>query len=469
MASDTTIAPLNTAAPAGKSKIRGARLKGKGAGDLTAPAAGRPMVWDVDEEGLATPARRKATGVRLTDKVVRELPAPSSGNRITYCADMPGFGCRVTSSGKGRAFVLNYRAAGRERRFTIGDFPAWTVTQARKRAEELRREVDSGGDPMARREDIRNAPTINTLADRFEAEHLTKRRAGTVGEYLAIIRAYIRPVLGGMKVSALRHADVERLHASIAARAPYRANRTIAVLSKMLSLAVKWEMRLDNPARGVERAPEHKRERFLTPAEIARLGEVLASHPEKATANAVRLLLLTGARRGEVLGATWNQFDLDTGVWTKPAATTKQNKEHRLPLSAPTRQLLAEMKTEADTENERRRRFSMPDLIHIFPGKDGKPLQDIKKLWASVCAKAGIEGVRVHDLRHTYAAILASAGLSLPIIGQLLGHTQAQTTARYAHLMDDPLRAATERAGAVIMGAGTAGAEVVSITARRGR
>jgi integrase len=212
-------------------------------------------------------------------------------------------------------------------------------------------------------------------------------------------------------------------------------------------------MRPDNPAQGVERAPEERRERFLTPAEIARLDEALAACPERVSANATRLLLLTGARRGEALGATWDQFDLAAGVWIKPATTTKQGKPHRVPLSAPALALLSEMRATADVENERRKRDGLPELVHLFPGKDGKLLTGIKRFWARVCKAAGISGVRLHDLRHTYASILASSGLSLPIIGSLLGHSQPATTARYAHLLDDPLRAATERAGAVITGA----------------
>jgi len=241
-----------------------------------------------------------------------------------------------------------------------------------------------------------------------------------------------------------------------------------AVLAKMLALAVKWELRADNPARGIERAPEERRERFLTPAEIARLGDVLAEHLERTSANAVRLLLLTGSRRGEVLGATWDQFDLSAGTWTKPAATTKQAKLHRVPLSAAARALLSGMRAEADQEDARRAKYGMPAIPFLFPGKETQPLREIKHFWGAVCRKAGITGVRVHDLRHTFASILASSGLSLPIIGALLGHTQASTTNRYSHLLDDPLRAAAERAGAVITGAGSGqDAEVVEIGGRR--
>jgi integrase len=401
---------------------------------------------------------------KITDRSVRTLAAPAVGNRITYDEEVKGFGVRITSAGA-KAFILNYRAAGRERRLTIGSFPDWSVADARNEARGLKRRIDVGEDPMA----DRHAPTMNDLADRFDEEHVAKRRPKTQSDYRSIIRLYVRSTLGAMKVAEVRHTDLERLHARIAKTAPYRANRTVAVLSKMMALAVKWEMRPDNPVKGIERAPEERRERFLSPAEIARLSEELVAHPERTSANAVRLLLLTGARKGETLSSKWDQFDLTTGVWTKPAATTKQKKEHRVPLSAPALLLLAEMKSDGDRENDRRAKDGLPPILVVFPGRDGKPLTEIKHFWASVCGKAGITGVRVHDLRHTHASILASLGLSLPIIGRLLGHTQAATTQRYAHLMDDPLRAATERAGAIISGAGRVGAEVLPTASDRRR
>lgn len=374
---------------------------------------------------------------RLTDKGVRGLPTPSTGNRLTYDTDVRGFGVRVTAAGA-RAFVVNYRFASRERRYTIGSFPDWCTTAARDEARALKRRIDRGEDPLAEREAARVGQTVNDLADRFETEHLSKRRASTQADYKSIMRLYVRPELGRQKVANVRHSEIESLHARIAKSAPYRANRTVAVLSKMFALAVKWEMRPDNPARGIERANEERRERFLTPAEIARLSAALAIHPNHSSANAIRLLLLTGARRGEVLGATWDQFDLAASVWTKPSAATKQKKSHRIPLSGAALQLLADMKAEARGPS-------------LFPGYGRNDTQgDLKRFWARICTQAGIAGARVHDLRHTHASILASSGLSLPIIGQLLGHTQPQTTARYAHLLDDPLRAAAERVSAAV-------------------
>ena len=424
---------------------------------------------------------------RLTDKMVRAMAAPISGNRIVYDEDVKGFGVRITAAAA-QAFILNYRAAGRERRITIGSFPDWTVAAAREHAKGLKRQVDQGGDPMGERHTDRAAPTVNMLADRFVDEHLAKRRDNTVADYKSLLRLYIRPRLGMMRVADLRHVDVEKLHRGVAKTAPYQANRAVAVLSKMLSLAVKWEMRSDNPARGIERAPEEKRERFLSPAEIGRLADALSAHKERTSVNAVRLLMLTGARRGETLAAKWTEFDLEAGVWIKPSAHTKTKKVHRVPLSAPALLLLTEMRKDAEKEIKRGGKAE-----HLFPGaKPGQPLTEIKRVWASVCRTAGLgvmvekltaagkpmkdadgkpvmvwqSTVRVHDLRHTYASILASAGQSLPIIGALLGHTQAATTQRYAHLMDDPLRAATERVGAVVTGSGTAGADVVAM--RRG-
>ena len=209
---------------------------------------------------------------KITDKSVRTLAAPTAGNRITYDEEVKGFGVRVTSAGA-KAFVLNYRAAGRERRITIGSFPDWSVADARNEARGLKRQIDVGEDPMADRHSDRAAPTMNDLINRFVSEYLPKKRASTQDEYERLIRVHIRPALGNKRVADLRHSDMEALHRKIAAKAPYAANRALAVVSKMLNLAVRWEMRTDNPVRGVERSPEQKRERFMTPAEIGRLGK----------------------------------------------------------------------------------------------------------------------------------------------------------------------------------------------------
>jgi integrase len=375
---------------------------------------------------------------RLTETLLKNLSPPAKGNQITYDTDLKGFGVRVTANGA-KAFVLNYRIGGQERRLTIGGYPEWTAAAARKEAEGYKRQVDQGVDPMAQRHEDRAAATMADLCDLYIKRHLPKKSPSSQKDDLAIISKIILPRFGKTKAASIRYADIEALHHEMTTTAPYRANRTVALLSKIFSLAIKWEEVAENPTKGIERNPEHPRARYLDRAEVERLLAILATHPNQLAANAVRLLLLTGARRNEVLSATWDQFDLEGGYWAKPAASVKQKRLHRVPLSSHALELLRDMRSKAHSE------------LFLFPSSDaGKPITDIKKSWASICKRAGIEGVRLHDLRHTYASTLASGGSSLLVIGALLGHTQAQTTHRYSHLFDDPLRAATEKAGALV-------------------
>lgn len=373
---------------------------------------------------------------RLTDTIIKALPSPASGNKIHYDAELPGFGIRVTAAGA-RAFVLNYRTtAGRERRITIGQYPTWKVAPAREEAKRLRREIDSGRDPLGEERAEREAPTVADLCRRYREEHLPKKRERSGLDDVRLIEREVLPRLARVKVADVTFSDVDRMHREMTRRgAPIRANRAVALCSKMFALAIRWGWRTDNPAKGIERNPEHKRERFLAGDEVARLTAALAEHRDQQAADIIRMLLLTGARRGEVLAMRWADLDLEAGVWVKPAATTKQKKLHRVPLSAPARQLLAGIPRTGE---------------HVFSTRDGEHRREIKGSWAAICRAAKLEAVRVHDLRHSYASFLVSAGLSLPVIGALLGHTQAQTTARYAHLFDDPLRAATERVGAIV-------------------
>jgi integrase len=392
--------------------------------------------------------------MKLTDNLLRRLPTPERGNRITYDDAVKGFGVRITTAG-GRAFILNYRRKldGRERRYTIGSFPDWGTTAAREEAKRLKRAIDGGADPVGEQEENRAAATVADLCARFERDYLPRNRSSTQRVYRQQIRTDILPALGQMKVAAVSHADIDGFHHRLTARAPTHANRTLAVLSRMFNLAIRWGWRADNPCRGVERNQEQKRHRYLSGAELTRLTKALAELDDQGAANAVRLLLLTGARRGELLAAKWADIDLDGAVWIKPGATTKQRTEHRVPLSAGACQLLAKMRGRADTE-------------WLFPARGGGHRPHINEAWIKLRKAADLNGARLHDLRHTFATALASSGWGLPTIGALLGHTTAQTTLRYSHLMDNPLRAATERAAAVL--SGTKPAEVLPLT-KRGR
>lgn len=281
--------------------------------------------------------------MRLTEKLMRDLPVPPKGNKIHYDSTQPGFGVRITAAGH-HAFILNYHTQdGRERRLTIGSPPAWNLTRAREAAANYRRQIDGGEDPLADLTTAREAPTVRDLAERFEREHLPAKRASTAHEYRALLAMHVVPKLGALKVAAVTHVDVDRLHQKMSERAPYRANRLAALLSKMFMLAIRWKMRLDNPAQGLERNHEEKRARYLSATELPGLLAAIHKHEQRQGARAILLLLLTGARRAEVLTATWNQFDLDHGVWTKPAASTKQNALHHVPLSDPAIELLKQI------------------------------------------------------------------------------------------------------------------------------
>ena len=279
---------------------------------------------------------------KLTDKVIKSSPVPG----LIWDVDVKGFGLKTYPAGT-RAFVLNYRrkSDGRERRWTIGSFPDWTTGAARDEAKRLKRLIDGGADPVGEHKSERAAPTVADLCKRFEEEYLPRKREWTRKGYQQQIKADILPAIRRLKVAAVTYSDVDRLHRELSKRAPTHANRVIALLSKMMSLAIKWGWRTDNPCIGIERNQEQKRKRYLSNDELVRLTAALVGHRDQQAANIVRLLLLTGARRGELLAAEWSQIDLEAGIWTKPGATTKQATDHVIPLSAPARQLLVELQS----------------------------------------------------------------------------------------------------------------------------
>ena len=378
---------------------------------------------------------------RLTDRAVREAEPPH-GRLCRYIWDdqVIGFGLCLTRAGA-RSFVVRYRVDGRERKLTIGAYPDWSVSAAREEAKRVKRAADLGGDPLGMRDERRSAPIMAELVARYLAEHASRKADHAYRDQQSLMRRLVLPRLGKLRIDEVKHADIDRLHQHISETTPIQANRVAQILRKMFNLAIRWEYRADNPVSGLVFNPEPPRHRYLTEDEIKRLTAVLADHPNRRCANVIRMLLLTGARKGEVMKAIWDQFDLEGGVWTKPSSHTKQRREHRVPLSAAVVALLRDI------------RAGQPRFCRfVFPGDPpDHALTEISTFWEGVRRKANILDVRMHDLRHTYASILVSSGLSLPIIGALLGHTQPQTTARYSHLFDHPLREATERVSAVVV------------------
>lgn len=403
---------------------------------------------------------------KLDERAVRTAAPPAKGSITIWDSDIGGFGLRVYAPTRRRpeglrAFFLNYTALGVERRLTIGEFPTWSALAARAEAKALRRRIDAGEDPARDRREAREAPTVKDLAERYRREYLPRKAPSSQKADWAMIAGEILPGLGERKVAVVHHGDARALHERITASGrPVRANRVIAVLSKMFALSLlpqagesePWrDAAMGNPCKGIERNPEQGRERFFSSGELAALSDALAEHQGPA-ADCLRLILLTGARPGEAMRARWDEF-AEPGVWDKPSAHTKQRRRHRVPLSPAAIELIAKI-----------RRKRVDNAEFVFPGRiAGKPLRELRRVWAAVTARAGLKGALVYTLRHSYASVGAGGGLSLQIIGKLLGHTVARTTEKYAHLADDPLREAAAKIGAVIAGAGKAGAPIVTI------
>jgi integrase len=373
---------------------------------------------------------------RKLSKAVVERIEPDVADVTVWDEALPGFGVRVKPSGV-RSYLVQYRTRdGTSKRMTIGRHgPLLSFDQARKQARGVLADALRGADPAGERVAARKAPTVAQLAEDYLERHATPlKRAKSVRDDRSMLARIVLPKLGSKKVESVRRRDIEALHLTFRDR-PYQANRVLSLLSKMFNLAVQWGWRPDNPVKGVPRFQELPRDRWLSDAELRRLTAALDAHPNQTTANAIRLQLLTGARLGEVLSARRDAFDLYRGYWRKPSHQTKQKRTEHLPLSQAAVELVREII-----------RLGNGGSDWLFPGQDrSRHITDIKRFWSDVTESAGINDYRRHDNRHTYASHLVSSGLSLEVVGRLLGHTSPTTTKRYAHLADDPLRQATER------------------------
>src|SRR6516164_11274794 len=395
--------------------------------------------------------------VRLTNKFVDQLTG-----EVMWWDDDPkatGFGVRSYPGG-GKSFFVDYRLNGRQRRYTIGPFPRWSAEAAREEAKALRKAIDRGVDPAGDKRARRTAPTVDDLIERYVADHLPKKTlAGPRVTDEKKMLAEIGDKLGRhTKVAEIHGGDIADMHRRITESGrPVRANRILAVCSKMFSLSLAplagetlpWRNAAQgNPCVGVAKNREDARERFFSQSELTAISDALARYRGDA-ADCARLIMLTGCRPIEAMKAEWSEFDKEPGYWIKPSSHTKQRKAHKLPLSPAAIELVEQLRKKRKGE-------------WVFAGdKPGAHLTVLSRVWTFVRKETGLgKDARLYDLRHTFASVGAGGGLSLPIIGRLLGHTQARTTLRYAHLADDPLREATEKIGAAITGAGKPGAEV---------
>lgn len=397
-------------------------------------------------------------GQRITKRFVDSLT--ETGREFTIWDDtVTGFGIRVRATGA-KSYVVVYRAgSGRGapvRRYTIATVDKIAPERARARAKAILGEVAHGLDPAREKANDRDSLAISQLADRFISEHVkAKRKDRTADSYRDILNRIVKPALGGIKADKLTRGQITKLHSALS-DTPFQANRMLAVVGSMYAFAARTGLVREgtNPARGIEKFKENRRERFLNVEELQRLGSAIreaettglpwnvdegktnSKHVPKTkrstriaptAAAAIRLLLFTGCRLREILHLCWEYVDFERGCLFLPDSKSGRK---TVVLNAPALSVL--------TGLERRGRY-------VVPGEDpDQPRHDLKRPWDAVAQRAGLSGVRLHDLRHTYASFGAGGGLGLPIIGRLLGHSQVATTARYAHLDNDPLRRASE-------------------------
>lgn len=405
---------------------------------------------------------RRAETVKLTKRTVDALK-PADKERIVWDAELPKFGLRISPKGV-KTYFIQYRELpgrkGRTRRYKLGRHGELTPAEARDLAEDKLAEVCHGGNPSAERKRALEAPTLAELADRYLEEHARpKKKPSSVKSDERLLDLHIVPALGRERAADLTREQVGTFHHSLRDK-PIQANRALALLSKMMNLAEKWELRPggSNPCRHVERFKERKRERFLKPAELARLGKVLAEAEQSKEEDpvailAIRLLLFTGARKGEILGLRWEEVDFEGRCLRLADSKTG---EKTIPLSAPAVELLSKAP----------RRKGSPYVCYGV--RKGTHFQGLHRPWARLRKKAKLPAVRLHDFRHTFASFGVAVGNGLPIVGALLGHRQAATTHRYAHFDTDPLHVAADRiAGEIEAGLTGAKAEVVPMPARR--
>jgi integrase len=425
----------------------------------------------------------------LTDATIRDLPPPTDRREeIVWDGPDPaipgskafvivGFGLRHMRTGH-KSFHFDCRlkdGSGIKCRTRIGRWPRVKADAARKKALELQQLVERGGDPTEKkRKALTKATTMNDLADMFEREHMvvktatgTGLRSSTAVNYRSLLRLYVRPRFGRRRIGDIGKDEIKKLHREISTTggrknngAAYQANRVLMLLTTMYNFAIDDKKLLPkgaNPCVEVEANKERSRRRYLSDEELVSVKAALDQHPDSQCVAALRLLMWTGARRGEVLTMKWEDLELhrpvrgddgnvrELAVWDRKAVDMKGDEDSAVPLADAARRLLVRLHVEQGE----------PKAGYVFPSAKSKTghLVEIAKVWSQIVKTAGItKSLRLHDLRHSFASFLISEGVPLEVIGPLMGHSSLKTTARYAHLKDGPQRNAVEKVAKLIAG-----------------
>ena len=375
--------------------------------------------------------------MKITKRTIDQLQTDPSRDLLVWDTELRRFGMRVKPSGV-KSFVIQYRNAyGRSRRKSLGQYPPLTPHEARKFARRELAKVAQGKDPAQEREDVLGTLTVRAVADQYLTEYVREHcKPRTYEEAERAFENHLLPTFGNLPVTNVSHTDLSKLHYRMR-RTPILANRVLKVASAFFSFAgAQGYLGEDakNPAKGVPKYKERKRERFLNNAELVSLGQAIeveeaSGELSSLAAAAIRLITLTGCRVSEITHLQWKEVDFDQRFLFLADSKTGPKP---VPLATPAVEILASLSHHTE-------------WVFPSPTKKGCPYTSLKRAWTRVRKRAGLEDLRIHDLRHTHASVAAKAGISLQAIGKLLGHSQVSTTARYAHLVDDPVRAAAER------------------------
>lgn len=380
--------------------------------------------------------------MKLTKRAVEALELKDK-DYLVWDSDVGGFGLRVYPSGK-KNYLIQYRNGKRTRRYTIGSHGVLTADEARQEAKRLLGDVAKGEDPSGNRQARRQAPTVAMLCERFLTDYAERHcKPSTVRDYASNARRFVVPAFGPMLINDVTRADVAALHLKISEKTPYQANRVLGLISKMFNTAEDWGLRTEgtNPARRVKKNREEEKKRYLREEEQTRLGGVLMRSLEDGSetvhiVSAIMLLMLTGCRMSEITTLKW-----DYVTYTHLELPDSKTGRRRIPLPREAYDILMGLP-----------RLQGNPYVILGNTEDGH-LTDLEKPWRRIRKRAGLEDVRLHDLRHTYASVAVMNGIDPFMLKEIMGHKNLSTTLRYSHLADDAVQRAAGSVASRLAGA----------------